>query len=80
MASKASGNTGVRNELVSVCDEFLRQNLIDKQKYKIIMLQIIKMLITKRSYKKKYVTGGAGIFGSIGNFFANCFRAMRQSN
>ena len=28
------------------------------------------MLITKRSYKKKYVIGGADIFGSIGNFFA----------
>ena len=27
------------------------------------------MLITKRCYKKKYVIGGAGIFGSIGNFF-----------
>ena len=34
MASKATGNTGVRNELVSVCDELLRQNLIDKHKYK----------------------------------------------
>ena len=31
------------------------------------------MLITKRSYKKKYVTGGAGIFGSIGNFLARMF-------
>ena len=40
MASKAAGNTGVRNELVSVCDELLRRNLIDKQKYKIIMLQL----------------------------------------
>ena len=40
MASKAAGNTGVRNELVSVFDELLRQNLIDKQKYKIIMLQL----------------------------------------
>ena len=39
MASKAAGNTGVRNELVSVCDELLRQKLIDKHKYKIIMLQ-----------------------------------------
>ena len=28
------------------------------------------MLLTKRSYKMKYVIGGAGIFGSIGNFFA----------
>ena len=27
------------------------------------------MLITKRTYEKKYVIGGAGIFGSIGNFF-----------
>ena len=31
------------------------------------------MLITKRSYKKKYVIGGAGIFGSIRNFFARMF-------
>ena len=28
IASRAAGNTGVRNELVSICDEFLRQNLI----------------------------------------------------
>ena len=40
MASKAAGNTGVRNELVSACDELLRQKLIDKNKYKIIMLQL----------------------------------------
>ena len=26
------------------------------------------MLITKRTQKKKYVIGGAGIFGSMGNF------------
>ena len=32
MASKAGGNTGVKNELVSVCDELLRHNLIDKHK------------------------------------------------
>ena len=31
------------------------------------------MLITKRTYNKKYVIGGAGIFGSIGNFFARMF-------
>ena len=40
MASKAAENTGVRNELVSVCDELLRQNLIDKHNYKIIMVQL----------------------------------------
>ena len=40
MATKAAGNTGVRNELVSICDELLRQNLIDKHKYKIIMLKL----------------------------------------
>ena len=31
------------------------------------------MLITKRTYKKKYAIGGAGSFGSIGNFFARMF-------
>ena len=40
MSSKAAENTGVRNELVSVCDELLRQKMIDKHKYKIIMLQL----------------------------------------
>ena len=40
MASKAAGNTGVGNESVSVCDELLRHNLIDKHKYKILMLQL----------------------------------------
>ena len=40
MASKAAENTGVRNELASVCDELLGENLIYKQKYKIIMLQL----------------------------------------
>ena len=39
IASNAAGNIGVRNELVSVCDELLRQNLIDKHQYK-IMLQL----------------------------------------
>ena len=36
LASKAAGNTGVRNEFVSVCDELLE--LIDKNTYNIIML------------------------------------------
>ena len=40
MASKAAGNTGERNELVSVCDELQGHKLIDKHKYKIIMLQL----------------------------------------
>ena len=40
MASKVVGNTGVRNKLVSVCNELLRPKLIDKHKYKIIGLQL----------------------------------------
>ena len=31
------------------------------------------MLITKRTYTNKYVIGGAGIFGSIGNFLSRMF-------
>ena len=34
MASKAAGNTGVRNELVSICDELKRQNIINANMYK----------------------------------------------
>ena len=38
------------------------------------------MLITKRTYWKKHVIGGAGIFGSIGNFFTRMFssNAVKQ--
>ena len=31
------------------------------------------MVRTKRTYKKKYVIGGAGMFGSIGNFLSIMF-------
>ena len=36
MASKAAGNTGTRNELTSICDELLRQKVINKNEYKIL--------------------------------------------
>ena len=67
MASKAAGNTRVRNELASVCDDFLRQNVI----YKHIQNNNVAIINAnnKKTYKKKYVIGCAGIFGSIGNFF-----------
>ena len=34
LASKQAGNTGVRNELVSICDELLRQGVISEGQYK----------------------------------------------
>ena len=40
MASKEAGNSGTRNELVSICDELLRQRVIGKNEYKNIMLRL----------------------------------------
>ena len=40
LASKQAGNTGVRNELVSICDELRRQNVIEKETYKELMLTL----------------------------------------
>ena len=40
MASKAAGNTGARNALVTICDESFRQNVFDKSVYKRIVLQL----------------------------------------
>ena len=34
VASKQAGNTGVKNEIVSILDELLRQKVIDKNQYK----------------------------------------------
>jgi len=40
LGSKAAGNTGVRNEIVSICDELLRQKVMNKSLYKNFMLHI----------------------------------------
>ena len=40
LASKVAGNTGVRNEIVSICDELLRQKVLSKNHYKNLMLYI----------------------------------------
>ena len=40
MASKEAGHTGTRNEIVSICDELLRQKILNKQGYKNIMLRL----------------------------------------
>ena len=40
MASREAGNSGTRNKLVSICDELLRQTVINKNEYKNIMLRL----------------------------------------
>jgi hypothetical protein len=40
LASAEAGNTGVRNEIVSICDELLRQGQIDRDGYKKLLNQI----------------------------------------
>jgi len=42
MASKQAGNTGVRNEIVSICDELLRQKILPRDAYKNLMLTLNK--------------------------------------
>ena len=34
LASNEAGNTGVRNELVSICDELKRQGILNSESYK----------------------------------------------
>src|SRR5688572_1551806 len=40
LASFQAGNTGVRNEIVGICEELLRQGVIDSEQYKNLMLQL----------------------------------------
>jgi len=42
MASKQAGNTGLRNEIVSICDELLRQKILPRDAYKNLMLTLNK--------------------------------------
>ena len=61
LASKAAGNTGVRNEIVSICDELLRQKVLSRNHYK----NLICLLLAMDDIKKQYIIGGSGIFDSI---------------
>jgi len=40
MASKQAGNTGLRNEIVSICDELLRQKILPRDAYKNLVLAL----------------------------------------
>ena len=40
MVSKQAGNTGLRNEIVSICDELLRQKILPSDAYKKLMLTL----------------------------------------
>ena len=40
--SKQAGNTGLRNEIVSICDELLRQKILSHDAYKNLMLALNK--------------------------------------
>jgi len=42
MASKQAGNTGLQNEIVSICDELLRQKILSRDAYKNLMLTLNK--------------------------------------
>jgi len=42
MALKQAGNTGVRNEIVSICEELLRQKILSHDAYKNLMLALNK--------------------------------------
>ena len=42
MASKQAGNTGLRNEIVSICDELLRQKILSRDACKDLMLTLNK--------------------------------------
>jgi hypothetical protein len=53
ISSYKAGNTGVRNEIVSICDELLRQGNINKDDYK----KIINIIQNNANYHKEKIQG-----------------------
>ena len=81
MSSKTDGNTGIRNELVYICDKLLRQNVIDKHTLNKIRYKYKNISYKENLQKMQYVIGSAGICYSIGKFFCeNIFPVMQQKN
>jgi len=52
LASKAAGNTGLRNERISICDELLWQKVMTKPVYKKNIAYITMLRINNRRLKK----------------------------
>ena len=73
LASQEAGHTGVRNELVSICDELKRQGVLDTKTYKKLNSNIKKMIVAKRGFKKRYAYGGSGIFDTIASLLTRIF-------
>ena len=40
LASYKAGNTGLRNEIVDICDELKRQNVLTDERYKNLILTL----------------------------------------
>ena len=53
MASKQAGNTGLRNEIVSICDELLRQKILTSDAYKKLTLTLNKYVNYQTWISKK---------------------------
>ena len=51
LASQKAGHTGVRNKLVSICDELKRQGVLDTKAYKKLNSLIKKMIVTKKKIR-----------------------------
>jgi len=76
LASKAAGNTGVINELVSIFDEILRQNAMTKPLYKNNITRIKMLRIDNHRLKKQYAFGGSDILDSILKFILKTFTSQ----
>ena len=72
LASQEAGHTGVRNELVSICDELKRQGVLNSNTYK-KLISNIKNDVPKHGFKKRYAYGGSGIFDTIANLLTRIF-------
>jgi len=68
LASKSAGNTGLRNEIVSICNELLSQKVTSKPLY--------KKRINNQRLKKRYVFGGSSILDSILKFIVKTFTSQ----
>ena len=68
MASKQAGNTGVRNEIVSIFDELLRRKILPHDAYKNLMLTLNKWSLWEKDINENAKSVALGFFQSSKTF------------
>jgi len=71
IASKEAGNTGLRKEIVNICDELLRQKILSRDAHKNLILSLNKGILQNADVSENTKSAALEFFQSSKTFCQN---------